>query len=421
MDHKSINEQLLFYKKNLYDDIVPFWMKNGIDRACGGYFTCLNNAGDQLISTDKYVWSQGRVIWVLAKLAELNKAEPKYLELAKQGVDFLSKNCFLANGHCVFLLSRDGKPKEPVAGRGYDTSIYAECFAVLGFAKYAAVSKDPAVLESAMKLYGSIIDRFDRHDFRTDPEPTPKGYKAHGVPMILLNISQEVYAALSAFGNSEARKVWNRCTALKNEILTGFLAKDNLIHELVKLSGQADQSTVPIFERIINPGHTLEDMWFMMRYAMQTNDHSLLETIGRIIEKAFTVGWDQEFGGLLHFTDQEGGKPKGDQKVEAPGLLQKIKEDWDKKLWWVHAEAMYSTLLCYHLTHKAIMFNLYQKVCDYTFKTFPNPNKKVGEWIQIRDRQGNPIEKVVALPVKDPFHISRCYINIIELLGKMGN
>ena len=50
------------------------------------------------------------------------------------------------------------------------------------------------------------------------------------------------------------------------------------------------------------------------------------------------------------------------------------------------------------------------------FQTFPNENKEIGEWIQIRDRKGKPIQKVVALPVKDPFHIIRNYLFILKLL-----
>ena len=59
---------------------------------------------------------------------------------------------------------------------------------------------------------------------------------------------------------------------------------------------------------------------------------------------------------------------------------------------------------------------LFKKVFDYTYRTFPNPDRTVREWIQIRTREGLPQEKVVALPVKDPYHIIRNVILIIELL-----
>jgi len=44
----------------------------------------------------------------------------------------------------------------------------------------------------------------------------------------------------------------------------------------------------------------------------------------------------------------------------------------------------------------------YQKIFDYTFRVFPNPDQQIGEWIQIQRREGKPQTKVVALPVKDP-------------------
>jgi N-acylglucosamine 2-epimerase len=47
-------------------------------------------------------------------------------------------------------------------------------------------------------------------------------------------------------------------------------------------------------------------------------------------------------------------------------------------------------------------------------RTFPHPDPAVGEWIQIRDRAGRPLEQVVALPVKDPYHIAR---NLLQLLA----
>ena len=89
------------------------------------------------------------------------------------------------------------------------------------------------------------------------------------------------------------------------------------------------------------------------------------------------------------------------------------------KLWWPHSEALYTTLLAYALTKRPTLWELYAKTKEYTFRTFPHPDPAVGEWIQIRDRQGAPMEAVVALPVKDPFHIARCLMLIIQLLERM--
>jgi N-acylglucosamine 2-epimerase len=45
----------------------------------------------------------------------------------------------------------------------------------------------------------------------------------------------------------------------------------------------------------------------------------------------------------------------------------------------------------------------------------------VREWLQIRTRDGAPQDKVVALPVKDPFHITRNLVLILELLSEKMN
>jgi len=84
-------------------------------------------------------------------------------------------------------------------------------------------------------------------------------------------------------------------------------------------------------------------------------------------------------------------------------------------------EALYTLLLAGTLTGDGSFTDLYGMVHDYTFRIFPNPDKETGEWIQIRDRQGNPENKFVALPVKDPFHIIRNIILIIELLDGLEN
>ncbi len=42
------------------------------------------------------------------------------------------------------------------------------------------------------------------------------------------------------------------------------------------------------------------------------------------------------------------------------------------------------------------------------------PAETGNEWIQIRNRSGQPVEGVVALPVKDPFHILRTVMYMTE-------
>ena len=416
----ELRSKLDFYKQHLYGSILPFWLEKGMDKEQGGYFTCFSNTGDRLVSTDKYVWSQGRMVWLLAKLAEIEQEPSDYLELARMGYEFLKAYCFLPSGNCAFLLSSDGKFKEPVEGKGYDISTYADCFVVLGFAKYAAVSGDAEALDLALRLYDSIMARFERREFRTEPEPLPPGYRAHGISMILLNTSHELLRALRKFNHSAVARITTRCHCLVEDLTQNFISSDGTIRELRHDTKDEDPC---ILGRYANPGHSLEDMWFIIHYAVDSGGdkrQELIELACRVIEKAFALGWDEEYGGLLHFVDVGGGKPRGELGVFAEHpLTQKLHSGWADKLWWVHSEAVYVTLLAYALTGKDSLWDLHRQIHDYTYATFPHPDPTIGEWIQIRDRQGQPVDKVVALPVKDPFHISRNLILLVELLEEM--
>lgn len=417
MNKTDLQGRLAFYREHLYETIMPFWLGRSIDKEHGGYFTCFNSQGDQLISTDKYVWSQGRMVWLLAKLAELEDDPAEYLTLAKAGYEFLRDHSFLPSGHSAFLLTREGVPKEPFKDQGYDISTYADCFVVLGFAKYAAMQRDIEAFDLALKLYDSITDRYERNEFLTNPEPLPEGYRAHGIPMILLNTSEELLSAAETLQHPSEDHVANWYHRFAGDLMENFIDKDGTIRELIHATLDADTH---LLSRYVNPGHSLEDMWFLMHYAIRAGGDRKQEIIDlacQVVKRMFQLGWDTEHGGLHHFVDAEGGKPKGELGLFADHpLTKKVLEGWSDKLWWVHSEAVYVTLLGYTLTGDADLRELYEKIHDYTFRTFPHPDPTVGEWIQIRDRQGQPMEKVVALPVKDPFHISRNLILLIALL-----
>ena len=100
-------------------------------------------------------------------------------------------------------------------------------------------------------------------------------------------------------------------------------------------------------------------------------------------------------------------------------MIKELTENWDNKLWWVHSEALYALILAYEHTGDEKFMDRYWKAHDYVYNTFPNPDNEIGEWIQIRDRQGNPEEKVVALPVKDPYHITRAFMHLIKSLERI--
>ncbi|MFE5324026.1 AGE family epimerase/isomerase [Paenibacillus sp. NPDC056579] len=407
-----------FYERHLLEDLLPFWSK-AVDRRHGGLYTCFTNSGSERISTDKYTWSQGRYIWIWSRIARLIEqgvlpgSTSAYMNEAEQAVTFLRNHVFLDNGNCAFLLTEDGHKKESIPGAGYDTSFYADCFVVLGFAEFARASGRGDVADEALELYDRIRTRISSGTIRSEPYPIPEGLKSHSVTMILLNISAQLMETLEHFQHPAAGRLRSECQSYGARIMTEFRQPDHRIAELLPVQGDAPPT---VLCRHINPGHTLECMWFVIHAAKRLQREDLVEQAMPVIEKAFELGWDTEQGGLFRFVDADGGEPKGERTGDPYEAL--VLDTWDSKLWWPHSEALYCSLLAYELTGQGRFKELYSRTHDYVFRTFPQPDRRIGEWIQIRDREGNPMEKVVALPVKDPFHILRNVLLIIELYSK---
>jgi N-acylglucosamine 2-epimerase len=172
--------------------------------------------------------------------------------------------------------------------------------------------------------------------------------------------------------------------------------------------------------RYCNPGHTLEDMWFVLQFAREIGDEDVIGRAAEVTKATCEKAWDHEIaGGIPQFMDRETGyQPTGDVPAELENavMVQKLRTLWGKKLWWPHSEALYTLLLVYELTEEDWAIDWFQKFHEFTFKTFPNPDKSVGEWIQIRNRRGEPEDAVVALPVKDPMHIIRAFQHAINAL-----
>lgn len=416
----DMNERKAFYVSQIQDNSLPYWLKF-VDREEGGILNCIDNRGDQLLSDNKFTWSQGRWLWVLARVYNLAKqgvlpkVAPADLEpLMNETFRFLAdKSIYGPDDVCCYLLTRSGeKLVDGPTGR-YDASVYADCFALIGISQYAKMTANAEAAEVAHRLYRSITGRVEKGDFLTEPYPIPQGYRVHGIPMILVNTVQEYMDMRRAFGLDVAEQ-----EAYAREkvhfILDVLYDGDGLIREHLS----DDRSYTRLLDRHINPGHTLEDAWFLLEFLSAYGElDRYLPQIAHIAKRTFRLGWDEKYGGLLRFVDREGGMPHGDCIGTPYEAL--VTDTWDMKLWWPHSEILYIFTYLYQLTGDEEFEQMYRQAEEYVFATFPN--KELGEWIQIRQRDGSPQDKLVALPVKDPFHILRNFIKIVELCEKEGN
>lgn len=405
-----------FYLDHLEHDVLPFWFERAVDAERGGVFTCLENETGRRVSDDKFVWSQARWAWTLAHAARMADrgllrvdAEPLRAH-ARRTADFLLEHAFLPNGSVAYLLAADGTKKEFLPGKGHDLSFFGDGFAILALAGVARATGESSYLERALASYDGVRARLAAGTVRSEPYPLPPGSRAHAWPMIMLNVAQELERAARAAGHAREPDLVRDALADMDAVLDGFVRPDGLVQEVVW-----PDAPNALLARHVTPGHAIESMWFVLEQAWTHGREDAVATAARVIRASYEAGWDREFGGLFRYVVPGGDGPGPRGPADGP-FEQLILDSWDTKIWWPHSETLYAALLAEAATGDASLRALHDEVHAYTFATFPNPDPSVREWIAIRDRRGRPVSKVVGLPVKDPYHVIRNLLLLIELL-----
>ena len=383
----NLSELKKEYLYMLKENIIPFWLKNGLDKKNGGYWTALDRKGN-IIDRDKSVWFQGRFAWVLSTLyADFEKNE-EYLNAAKSGIDFLEKHCFDKNGdnRMFFRVTEDGKCV--IKRLRY---YFSEAFCIIAMASYSRASGDKSytkrareLLERIEEIKNILIPKFD-----INQRPTI----SFGPPMIMLATVQELRKA-----DTENKEYYNKyIDGLLSQVKTFLYEEKQAVLEQCNPNGTLQDH----FEgRQLNPGHSIEASWFILREAMERdNDKDLIELGIKIFDWMWEWGWDKEFGGIIQFMD----------------VLNKPKSDYwhDMKFWWPQTEAAIATLYAYYFSKDKKYLEMHNMVKEYTNKFI---DKEYGEWFGYLHRDGSLSTDLKGNMYKGPFHIPRMYMKCIEII-----
>ncbi len=376
------------YRSELLDRVIPFWLKHGVDWKNGGICTCISDQGE-VTSEDKYMWSQLRAIWTFSTLYNKIEHRQEWLDAALNIYNFAIKYGRDENGNWVFLVDKNGSQLQGA------TSIYADGFAIYGLTELARATGDHQAIQLARETYANVQRRLARPgSYGTAPMPIPPGLKAHGISMIF----SLVFTQLGDLLNDSS--IIDAGLDHANQVMSVFLRpEDKRLYEFAKLDGTLLE--VPP-GRVVNPGHALESMWFMIHIFQRFDERARIRQAIDAIKWHIELGWDEEYGGILLARDAAGSF---------------WQDKWDTKIWWPHTEALYALLLAYSLSKEDWCLEWFTRVHNYAYSHFPVP--EYGEWMQNLDRRGKKLDATIALPVKDPFHLSRALIYSIGILEKL--
>lgn len=381
------------YKKDLTENIMPFWMKYGLDRENGGVYTCVDRDGS-LMDTTKSVWFQGRFAFICSFAYNNVEKNQEWLDAAKSTLEFIEKHCFDEQGHMYFSVTAEGKP---LRKRRY---VFSETFAAIAMSEYALATGDQHWAKRAIQVFE------DTQRFLATPGFLPAKFEAdvklqgHSIVMILINVGSCI------------RKVVNdpKLTQQIDESIEKL--KKYFIHPefkcLLETVGENGEFIDTNMTRTINPGHCIETSWFIMEEAkLRCWDKPMLDMALQVFDWSWDWGWDKQYGGIINFRDCKN-LPSQDYSQ-------------DMKFWWPQCETIIASLYAYLGTGDEKYLYRHERISEWTYAHFPDA--EYGEWYGYLHRDGTVAQPAKGNLYKGPFHIPRMmikgYMLCQEILKKL--
>lgn len=381
------------YKKDLTENIMPFWMKYGLDRENGGVYTCVDRDGS-LMDTTKSVWFQGRFAFICSFAYNNVEKNQEWLDAAKSTLEFIEKHCFDEQGHMYFSVTAEGKP---LRKRRY---VFSETFAAIAMSEYALATGDQHWAKRAIQVFE------DTQRFLATPGFLPAKFEAdvklqgHSIVMILINVGSCI------------RKVVDdpKLTQQIDESIEKL--KKYFIHPefkcLLETVGENGEFIDTNMTRTINPGHCIETSWFIMEEAkLRGWDKPMLDMALQVFDWSWDWGWDKQYGGIINFRDCKNLPPQDYSQ--------------DMKFWWPQCETIIASLYAYLGIGDEKYLYRHERISEWTYAHFPDA--EYGEWYGYLHRDGTVAQPAKGNLYKGPFHVPRMmikgYMLCQEILKKL--
>lgn len=379
------------YKRDLTENIMPFWMEHGWDKVNGGVYTCLDRDGSLMDST-KSVWFQGRFAFICAYAYNNVEKNPLWLEAAKSTLDFIEKHCFDKNGRMYFSVTADGKP---LRMRRY---VFSETFAAIAMSEYALATGEQKYAERAMQIFE------DTQRFLTTPgilapkfEETVQ-LQSHSIIMILINVGSCIRKVIN--DPKLIQQIDDSIAKLKKYFMH---PEFKCLLETVGMNGEFVDTNMT---RTINPGHCIETSWFIFEEAKLRNwDKDMTDMALQIFDWSWDWGWDKQYGGIINFKDCKNLPPQDYSQ--------------DMKFWWPQCETIIASLYAYLATGDDEYIYKHQRISEWTYAHFPD--NELGEWYGYLHRDGTVAQPAKGNLFKGPFHIPRMMVKAYSLCQEILN
>jgi mannose/cellobiose epimerase-like protein (N-acyl-D-glucosamine 2-epimerase family) len=389
----SLNQLAQQYRRDLFDDFLPFMDRHVIDHELGGFMCNTDHMGTRA-NENKNSWFEGRGTWVYSFLYNNLAREPKVLDVARRSVEFILKSKPAPTELWPKELTREGKPLTSADGE-----IYGDLFIAEGLAEYSKATGGRQYWGLAREILFKCLDIYDRPDYRptigqTYLGPTAKSFPGARIQGVWMVVVRLVTQMLEMRADAELEKVADRCVdaITKHHYNPEFgLINELLNHDLTRPNDE--------YAQLVYTGHSIENLWMLMFEATRRRDKELFETFSAWFKRHVEIAWDDVYGGVF----------RNLQDVERNVWLV------DKVLW-LQEEVLIGSQFIYEQTGAEWAKEMFERMYKYVLEKYPLKSHGSPLWMFASDRKVS-YEAFLKLPkrVENFHHPRHLMLNLLSV------
>lgn len=385
------NELATFYRHHLLQEILPNWKEKSLDDTYGGYETNFDEHWAKLGDT-KNVWAQSRNLIMFSLIYQYAEQDTCWMKLITSGRDFLVKHFYAGNGLWNYRVSNNGQTilEGPI-------SLLGDMFAMEALARYIIVTGDQQDIPLVQETFRAVkIHLADSNYQNIMPHVWQPGLERHSHYMLMVNALESVEQVL---GRETVHPLLMKCI---DKILYFFCGtgRDSYLFEYRKLNGSMAHED---YGHLINPGHIFESMWFCLRVCLAEDDKERIQRILEITDRTFDMAIDRKYGGFFHLLDCTGKAPFVQADIRNRQL------DWNDKVDWVNAEALYLLALIAVTTKNPEDFKKF--ICHHNYCQKYFYDRVNGDWIATLSQSGTLLSNIKGTKHRCAFHVPRSVLD----------
>lgn len=405
-------------KKELTEDILPFWIENARDLATGGFYGAISNANIKNAKEYRSIVMVSRFLWTYSAAARLLK-DSSYLEMADYAHSYMMKNFHDPYyGGMYWSVTADGFP---LVDR---KQIYGEAFSIYALSEYAAAIKelredDAAanfIMDQALEVYNFLeVYAYDTefggyYEARTRNWDTTEETKLSEKDIDCSKSMNTNLHVMEAYTNLY-RTLEIVCPEKKAERRSVGLALRTLVEVHIEkilakkyhLSLYFDRNWKSTGPKEISYGHDIEASWLLWEAAEELNNIELKKMTRpvsiKIAQLSLVEGYDKNTGGFENTLDENGNRDT-------------------TRIWWNQAEALNGFYNAWQMTGDGEFLEACNGIWKW-IKEYQKDNVN-GDWFAAVTNKGKPVKRELkGGNWKTSYHNARCCMEILRRSGSL--